>query len=140
MTLKPGTLKHDVHIIGLEYSVELINRRINQRVKEMMEQGLLEEVRGLHQARALGRNAREALGYKQIIEHLEGRCSLEEAIEQIKVRTRRYAKQQRTWLRRLRHLPGRKSTWIDATDLAPQALAQHAIMAVTHLDQAKSHI
>ena len=75
----------------------------------------------------LGRQAREALGYKQVIEHLEGHCTLDEAIEQIKIRTRRFAKQQRTWLRKFRM--HRRSTWLPATELSPQALVDKALTA-----------
>ncbi len=115
-------------VVGLEYPIEAINHRINARVKAMIEQGLVDEVRRLHMAGALGRNAREGLGYKQIIDHLEGRCSLDDAIEQIKIRTRRFAKQQRTWLRRFRnHQP---STWLDATDQSTQTLADKALAAI----------
>jgi tRNA dimethylallyltransferase len=118
----------DMFIVGLDYPVEAINRRINARVKAMIEHGLVEEVMRLHQTNALGRNAREALGYKQIIDHLEGRSTLDEAIEQIKIRTRRYAKQQRTWLRRFRaHQP---SIWLDAADQSTQSLAQQALTAI----------
>jgi tRNA dimethylallyltransferase len=78
----------------------------------MMAAGLLEEVRGLWSAGRLGPQAHEALGYKQLLVHLEGRCSLEEAVEAIKIETRRFAKNQRTWIRRLKTIPG--SVWIDA--------------------------
>lgn len=115
-------------IVGLEYPVEVINRRINARVKAMIDAGFVEEVRTLHSAGKVGRNAREALGYKQIIEHLEGRCSLDDAIEQIKIRTRRYAKQQRAWLRRFRTLPN--SFWFAAGELEPQRLADQALDAI----------
>ena len=73
-----------------------------------MEAGLLDEVRGLHGAGRLGPQAREALGYKQIAAHLEDpkRVPLEEAVERIKIETRRFAKNQRTWLRRLGAMPG----------------------------------
>jgi len=120
-----GRIRDDVRILGLEWPVEAVNRRINARVRAMIEAGLVEEARGLWEAGRLGRQAREALGYKQIIEHLEGRLSLAEAIEQIKIRTRRFAKQQRTWLRRfLRH---RCSTWLDAAGLTPQDLVKEAL-------------
>ena len=107
-----GGGREDCVLVGLEWPVEALNRRINARVKGMMERGLLEEVRGLWSAGRLGPQAREALGYKQLVEHLEGRAPLEEAVEQIKIETRRFAKNQRTWLRRLRSTP--KSVWIDA--------------------------
>ena len=81
----------------------------------MVAAGLVEEVRGLHAAGALGPQAREALGYKQILAHLQGRCTLDEAIEKIKIETRRLGKNQRTWLRRLRTTPG--SVWINAATI-----------------------
>lgn len=116
----------DVRIVGLDWPVEPINRRINARVKAMFEAGLVEETRRLLAAPGgLGRQAREALGYKQVIDHLEGRCTLDEAIEQVKIRTRRYAKQQRTWLRRFRGLPG--GIWLEAGDSKPETIARQAL-------------
>jgi tRNA dimethylallyltransferase len=102
----------DCVLVGLEWPAEVLARRINARVRAMMEAGLLEETRALWMGGRLGTQAREALGYRQLLEHLEGRCSLEEAVEQIKIETRRFAKQQRTWIRRLKAVPG--SVWIDA--------------------------
>lgn len=119
-------VRSDAIIIGLDYPAPVINRRINARVKSMMEQGLLAEVQQLRDSGRLGQQAREALGYKQIIQHLEGECSLEEAIEEIKIRTRRFAKQQRSWLRQFRRLP--RSAWFamtteDAATPTAEALA-----------------
>jgi tRNA dimethylallyltransferase len=99
-------------LIGLDWPPELLSPRINARVRDMMDRGLLEETRALHVAGHLGRTAREALGYKQLVPFLERRGSLDAAVEQIKIETRRFAKNQRTWLRRLRSTPG--SAWIDA--------------------------
>lgn len=121
-----GGAGQPLFIVGLEFPVEIINRRINARVKMMIEQGLVGEVRRLREG--LGRNSREALGYKQIVEHLEGGCTLEQAVEQIKIRTRRYAKQQRTWLRRFRHW--QPSAWLDAADQSTQSLADEALAAI----------
>jgi tRNA dimethylallyltransferase len=117
--------RDDVRIIGLDWPVEAINRRINARVKAMMEAGLLEEVRRLREEDRLGRQAREALGYRQLIDHLEGRCTLEEAVEQIKIRTRRFAKQQRTWLRRFRSHP--RAAWLPAGDLGSQDIVSQSL-------------
>ncbi len=97
-------------LVGLDWPIETINRRINARVRAMMERGLADEVRAL--STRLGAQAREALGYKQILAHLEGRMPLDDAVEKIKIETRRFAKNQRTWLKRLRQTPG--SLWIDA--------------------------
>ena len=102
-------------LVGLEWPVEALNRRINARVKEMVARGLVEEVRSLRDGGLLGPQAREALGYKQLLAHLEGRCTLEEAAEAIKIETRRFAKNQRTWARRLRATSG--SAWIDASTM-----------------------
>ncbi len=115
----------DAIVVGLEYAAEDINRRINARVHSMIESGLVEEVADLERRRRLGLQAREALGYKQIIEHLEGSVSLSEAIEQIKIRTRRFAKQQRTWLRRFRVVE--RSIWLPASELSMEALVQQAL-------------
>ncbi|TVQ52435.1 MAG: tRNA (adenosine(37)-N6)-dimethylallyltransferase MiaA [Phycisphaerales bacterium] len=131
-----GTIRDDVFIIGLDYPAEVINRRINARVKRMIEAGLIDEVRSLyesgyksgHKSGRLGRQAAEALGYKQIIAALEGEMSLDEAVEQIKIRTRRYAKQQRTWLRRFRAHP--KAIWLDASDQSPEELAKAATSSI----------
>ncbi len=119
------TASDDIRLIGLEYSVPTINTRINARVKAMLEAGLVGEVQALQAGAGLGRQASEALGYSQILDHLAGRMSLDEAAEQIKIRTRRFAKQQRTWLRRFRHTAG--SIWIEADGLSLQALASEAL-------------
>jgi len=95
-------------------------------VKEMMSRGFLDEVRRLEAKKQLGRNAREALGYKQIIDHLAGRFSLEEAVEQIKIRTRQYAKQQRSWLRRFMH-SGIPSIWHEPAQYDAQTLVYKAL-------------
>lgn len=97
-------------LIGLEWERDELNTRINERVRGMMASGLLEEVQRLHEAGRLIGQAAEGLGYKQLVRYLIGCWTLDEAVEQIKIETRRFAKNQRTWLRRLRRTPG--STWI----------------------------
>lgn len=123
--------REDVIIIGLDYPTEAINRRINARVKAMIDAGLVDEVRQLHEAGALGRQASEALGYKQLLEALEGSISEGEAIEQIKIRTRRFAKQQRTWLRKFQAHP--RSTWFETEELSPQEIVNKAITAISEI-------
>ena len=76
---------------------ELINR-IDHRVDMMMEQGLLEEAKALYPKRHL--NALNTMGYKELFSFFDGQCTLEEAIELIKIHTRQYAKRQMTWLRK----------------------------------------
>jgi tRNA dimethylallyltransferase len=128
----PDQVRSDVRVIGLDWPVEAINRRINARVRQMIADDLVEEVRRLWEQRKLGVQAREALGYKQIIDHLEGRCTLDDAVEQIKIRTRRFAKQQRTWLRRFRSLPC--SSWLDAAGYSSQNLAKQVLKVVGDAD------
>jgi tRNA dimethylallyltransferase len=123
-----GTPRRDVRIIGLDYSVEAINRRINARVREMIQAGLVDEVRRLVRGGGPGRQAAEALGYRQVLDHLAGRMSLDEAAEQIKIRTRRLARQQRTWLRRFRVHP--QAHWIPADALSRQELAEKSLAVI----------
>ncbi len=115
----------DARLVILDWPVEALNRRINARVKAMLESGLVEEVRGLQEDGGLGTQAQEAVGYREILNHLAGRCSLADAEEQIKIRTRRYGKQQRTWLRRFSAVPGAirlEPEGRDAADLARDAI------------------
>ena len=72
---------------------------INRRVDVMFEKGLLDEVKGLLNKYQLSNTARAAIGYKEVIEYLEGKCTLEECKELIKKRTRNYAKRQVTFFK-----------------------------------------
>ena len=84
--------------IGLNRPREELYRRINQRVDEMMQQGLLEEAKSLYPMRQM--NALNTVGYKELFDYLEGRWPLEEAVERIKGNTRRYARKQLTWYKK----------------------------------------
>ncbi len=100
---------HDWTIIGIRREKAVESQRINARVKKMIELGLVEEVRSLlAEEEPLSQQARCAIGYAEIIDHLAGRVSLDEAIEQIKVNTRRLAKGQRTWFKTFRQV-----NWLD---------------------------
>ncbi|MCL6585499.1 MAG: tRNA (adenosine(37)-N6)-dimethylallyltransferase MiaA [Anoxybacillus sp.] len=104
-------LLYDVAIIGLTMEREQLYRRINERVEQMIANGLLDEVkalydRGLHDCQSM-----QAIGYKELYAYFAGDISLEEAIEQLKQNSRRYAKRQLTWFRN--KLPVR---WFDMTD------------------------
>jgi len=97
-------------LVTLHWESEAINRRINARVKAMVEAGLVEETRRLLDSGNLGPQAGQALGTKQIAEALadqsQSGLSLDDAIERTKIQTRRFARNQRTWLRRLAAGPG----------------------------------
>lgn len=84
--------------IGLELPREELHQRIHTRVDQMMEMGLLEEVKGLVAYKHL--NALQTVGYKELFDYLDNKLSVDEAIEQIKTNTRHYAKRQLTWFRR----------------------------------------
>ncbi|CAN5155586.1 tRNA (adenosine(37)-N6)-dimethylallyltransferase MiaA [soil metagenome] len=95
-------------MIGLTAPREVIYERINQRVDIMMKEGLFEEARNLYKYKDL--NALNTVGYKELFEHFEGKQNLEEAVEEIKKNTRRFAKRQLTWFRKAVGI-----TWFDHT-------------------------
>ena len=84
--------------IGLNRDREELYDRINQRVDQMMDSGMLEEATALYTQRQL--NALNTVGYKELFDYLDGRWSLAEAVERIKGNTRRYARKQLTWFKR----------------------------------------
>ena len=84
--------------IGLNRDREELYNRINQRVDQMMEDGLLDEVKSL--ISKTNTNALNTVGYKELFDYLDGRWSLDEAVERIKGNTRRYARKQLTWYKR----------------------------------------
>jgi tRNA dimethylallyltransferase len=101
--------KHDWTMIGLRREKAEENKRINARAKRMIDAGLVDEVKALlAEDRPLSKQARCAMGYAEIIEHLFGRMSLEEAVELIKKNTRRLAKSQRTWFKTFKNV-----NWLD---------------------------
>ncbi len=87
--------------ILLEWERQALYDRINQRVDEMMKNGLLEEAKSLHPFKHL--NALQTVGYQELFDHFDGKTTLPEAIEMIKQNTRRYAKRQMTWFRKDEH-------------------------------------
>jgi tRNA dimethylallyltransferase len=99
----PGTGAYppsDVQQVGITWPRETLSRRIEQRVHAMMSAGLLAEVRGLAEAGELSREARQALGYKELLAHLDGGMSLDEAVADIVLHTRQFAVRQERWFRR----------------------------------------
>jgi tRNA dimethylallyltransferase len=112
-------MKHDWTIIGLRREKADASSRINRRVKKMIEAGLVDEVKSLlDEEKSLGKQARCAIGYAEIIEHLSGQTSLEDAIESIKINSRRLAKSQRTWFKTFQNVH-----WLDiAEDETPEQI------------------
>ena len=106
-------------VVGLELPRELLYERINSRVDEMIRLGLQDEVQSLVD-NGLGNTltARQAIGYKELLACLDGRCSLDDAMASIKQATRRYAKRQMTWFK-----ADPRVHWLNAQDKTPEALA-----------------
>ena len=97
---------------ALSVNVELLNEKINSRVDKMFDDGLYDEVKTLlDKGFRKGLTSQQAIGYKELVSHIEGNCSLEESLDAIKQATRRYAKRQRTWLR-----SDKRNIWINADD------------------------
>jgi tRNA dimethylallyltransferase len=86
-------------LIGLRWSRPALTDRIEQRVMAMVAAGLVDEVARLH-ASGLSRTAGQALGYKELLEHLDGTLTLDEAIDLAIRRTGRFARRQWAWFRR----------------------------------------
>jgi tRNA dimethylallyltransferase len=96
---KLGTIERnfDYKIYMIQHEREKLYERINLRVDQMINDGLVEEVKSLLPYR--NHNALQTVGYKEIFEYLDGKSALEEAIEKVKQNTRRYAKRQITWFK-----------------------------------------
>ena len=96
-------------MIGLHTVRKKLYERIDARVDRMMSEGLLEEVRALQPFAAS--NALQTVGYQELLDYLEGKLTLQEAVALIKQHSRNYAKRQLTWFRREKNI-----TWFDAAD------------------------
>lgn len=95
---KSSQRNFNVIYLGIEAPREVMYERINLRVDVMMNHGLLEEVKNLIPFQHI--NALQTVGYQELFAYFNGNCSLEEAVEQIKQNTRRFAKRQLTWFKR----------------------------------------
>lgn len=117
-----GWMRHSACWVGLSWDRDALNRRINARVKAMIAAGWVEETRRLLDTYGqLSPTAAEATGYHELIEHLQGNLTLDEATEQIKIATRQLARRQMKWFRRwpqIQWLPG---------DQSPEMLAERII-------------
>jgi len=91
-------LYDNVYFIGLTTERSILYDRINKRVDEMVEEGLIEEVKDLYDKNINTIPINTAIGYKELYKYFDGSISLEEAIELIKRNSRRYAKRQYTWI------------------------------------------
>lgn len=104
-------VEYNFKLFAINYDREKLYERINKRVDIMMEKGLLQEVEKLY--KKYGDElltSVQAIGYKELIEYINGKCELEEAVEKIKQESRRYAKRQLTWFKKIENI-----IWLDGT-------------------------
>lgn len=122
-----GKLRYPATIVGIARHKDDASRRINERVRQMIDAGLVAEVERLKHDFDLSEQARQALGYAEILRYLAGELPLAEAIEEIKIHTRQFAKHQRTWYRKFP-----QTQWIDILhgELNPLALKHLERLAV----------
>jgi tRNA dimethylallyltransferase len=112
-------------LVGLQRSTEDLAARIEQRYQAQLEAGFLDEVRRVRDdPRGLSRTAAQALGYKELLAHLDGDTTLEEAVDLAVRGTRRFARRQRAWFRR-----DPRIAWLDAEPEEPGD-AKHLVDAL----------
>ena len=105
-------VKYDYRVFAINWDREILYERINKRVDIMLEQGLIQEVEQLLQKYNQFPTAMQGLGYKEVVEYLQGQTTKEEMVEKIKMETRRYAKRQITWFKK-----NKQTIWIGYKDL-----------------------
>lgn len=96
---KQGAPLFDAQIIGIKVPKTVLRKRINQRINKMIESGLLDEVKAMHKKYG-GVKALDAIGYREIIDCLDKKTSLQSAVEQMKIDTWNYARRQMTWFKK----------------------------------------
>ncbi|SFA72761.1 MULTISPECIES: tRNA (adenosine(37)-N6)-dimethylallyltransferase MiaA [unclassified Bacillus (in: firmicutes)] len=92
-------MMYDTALLGLTMDRDSLYERINRRVDIMMDAGLVEEVKGLYEEGYRDCQSIQAIGYKELYDYFDGKVALEDAIENLKQNSRRYAKRQLTWFR-----------------------------------------
>ena len=107
-------------LVGLDIARDELDRRIDRRYDDQLEAGLLEEVARLAaRPGGLSRSARQALGYKELLDHLAGNVSLDEAVDLARRRTKHFARRQQRWFRR-----DPRITWVPAGENAGAVAAR----------------
>jgi tRNA dimethylallyltransferase len=125
LTKKRGS-PYELLIFGLTRPREELYERINKRVQKMIENGWVDEVKKLlEMGYTKELNSMQALGYRQIIDYLEGRITLQEAIHLISRDTRRYAKRQYTWFRKDKNI-----IWFDISKEGKEKIIENIIKSV----------
>ena len=108
---RKNEVEFDYKVYAISWDREKLYDRINQRVDIMIDQGLIEEVQKIYSKYNKFPTAMQGLGYKEVLEYLEGKYNKQEMIDKIKQETRRYAKRQLTWFRK-----NKQTIWLDGQE------------------------
>ena len=107
---RKNPVEYDYRMFAINWDREILYQRINKRVDIMIEQGLIDEVKNIIAKYDEFPTAMQGLGYKEVVDYINGIYTKEEMIEKIKMETRRYAKRQLTWFRK-----NKQTIWLDGT-------------------------
>jgi tRNA dimethylallyltransferase len=117
----------DTVVFGLKWPRQKLYNRINLRVDQMIEKGLVEELKSILEAGySKDLQSLNTVGYQEIIKYLDGDWTLEKAIEKIKTSTRRYAKRQMTWYKRWEFIH-----WLDADELSTEEMKERVLSKIS---------
>ena len=105
---RKNPVEYDYKVFAINWDREKLYQRINKRVDIMVEQGLIKEVENIVKKYNKFPTAMQGLGYKEVVQYIEGNCTKDEMIEKIKMETRRYAKRQLTWFRK-----NKQTIWLE---------------------------
>ncbi|MCI8616673.1 MAG: tRNA (adenosine(37)-N6)-dimethylallyltransferase MiaA [Clostridia bacterium] len=105
---RKNPVEYDYKVFAINWDREKLYQRINKRVDIMVEQGLIKEVENIVKKYNKFPTAMQGLGYKKVVQYIEGNCTKDEMIEKIKMETRRYAKRQLTWFRK-----NKQTIWLE---------------------------
>ena len=108
---RKNPVEYDYQVYALNWDREKLYERINKRVDIMIEKGLIEEVEKIYKKYSKFPTAMQGLGYKEVVEYLEEKCTKNEMIEKIKMESRRYSKRQMTWFRK-----NKQTIWLDGQE------------------------
>lgn len=104
-------VEYDYRVFAINWDREKLYNRINERVDIMLENGLIQEVENIRKKYNKFPTAMQGLGYKEVVDYLNGKYEKEEMIEKIKMETRRYAKRQLTWFRK-----NKQTIWLNGEE------------------------
>ena len=108
-------------MFGLEWNRDELYERINKRVDLMLEEGLIDEVKRVASNYNISNTAIQGLGYKEVIEYLNGELSYDDMIEKLKKETRHYAKRQLTWFKR-----DKRIIWLKKEEAVERIIDEYA--------------